>query len=221
MAKKSAGNKNLNTLLVLGGIGVGLYLAWTNNFLGIQDLVNSVSSGIQEIATPLESEEEQLIKMGISPQQTHKTQYPMTYPYPPAGYPQTAAATTLPAAHYQIAGTPNLMIPSAGGMPNPYLWTTKGGIMNPTFPFNQPYYEYRYGPYWLQSPQFSREMSYYVPGTNIDYPFLIGPTAPSPCPIGQYRAGDGRCYPYPTPPPEICLTGYYRASDGRCYPLLP
>lgn len=217
MAKKS-GNKNLTNLLILGGIGAGLYLVWTNNIFGIQDFINDLSSGL----VPIESEEEQLITMGIAPQQTHRQQYPMVYPYPPTSYPQTAAATTLPAAHYQIAGTPNLMIPSAGGMPNPYLWTNKGGIMNPTnSPFSQPYYEYRYGPYLLTSPQFTTDRGYYIQGTNIDYPFLIGPTAPSPCPIGQYRAGDGRCYPLTTPPPEMCMSGYYRASDGKCYPLLP
>ena len=48
-----------------------------------------------------------------------------------------------------------------------------------------------------------------------------GGYAPTPCPQGEYRASDGRCYTLPTPPPEQCPTSAYRASDGKCYPLTP
>lgn len=230
-------SKNTTQLLIVGGIGVGLYLAWDNNFLGFRDLIDDLAYGAEETisSTPSSSpsrpltnplEELNYYKGGGSlPQQTH-TGYPpnLNYPYPPVGYPQTAAPLTLPAAHYRIAGTPNIrqipgtttiLAPPTAYMPNPTLWWEKGGIVTPNTRITLPS-EINYGPYRFESPIFSRSR-YPVYGTNIDYPFLVGPIGPAPCPIGEYRASDGRCYRLPSRPPEPCSRGFYRASDGRCY----
>lgn len=198
--------------------------------MGIQDIVGDLAGGAQETmeditstALPYEPTSSydfgQDVYRGTEPQETHSEgRYPFTYPYPPFGYQQTAGPTTLPAAHYQIAGTPNLMIPSAAAMPNPSYWSDRGGIMNPRTPWQNAPYEFQFGTYYYYQPSY-QQRGYQVQGTNISYPFINAPYGPAPCPYGEYRAGDGRCYPLQAPPPEQCQTGYYRASDGRCYPV--
>lgn len=224
-----------NSILIAGAAGLGLVAAWELNFLGIRDLFENIAGEAEDIVNP-----EQPTRIPsladfnyykdnpVSyPQQAHRGQYPFPYPYPPTGYPQTAAPLTLPAGHYQIAGTPNIrqipgthtiMSPPTAYMPNPTLWWDKGGIVTPGTRIALPS-EINYGPYQFDSPIFSSSR-YPIYGTNIDYPFIIGPVGPSPCPYGEYRAGDGRCYRLGAPPPEECPIGQYRASDGRCYPIM-
>lgn len=215
--RRKGRGSNINTLLLVGVGGVAAYLAWSNNFLGIQDII----SGFTPVPQPTYEETQIMgdVAQGINPQQIHRGEYPFPYPYY-TNYPATAAPTTLAAAHYRIAGTPNLAIPSAAEMPNPSLWFSKGGIMNPSRPWhNYPYYKLAMGRYYAETPMF-QQTGYQVQGTNISYPYLSQIAGyPSPCPIGEYRATDGRCYRLQAPPPEACQTGYYRASDGRCYPL--
>lgn len=230
---------NTNSLILAGAAGLGLVVAWETNFLGIRDLFDSFAEGADGLVYPEQQggppqypslAELNYYKDNPSsyPQQTHTQQYPFPYPYPPTGYPQTVAPLTLPGAHYQLAGTPNIrqipgtttiMSPPTASMPNPTLWWDKGGIVTPGTRIALPS-EINYGPYQFQSPIFSSNR-YPVYGSNIDYPFIVGPIAPSPCPYGEYRAGDGRCYRLGSPPPESCPIGQYRASDGRCYSLLP
>ena len=238
MAKKSGFKKEW---LLIAGAGVAFYLAWENNILGIRDLIDGVGFELDSATAnsgPQQQQQEQpsdwsypynyyTSKEGSQPQQTHYNWDPnLNYPYPPTTYPKTVAPTTLPAAFYKMAGTPNIMqipgtttimSPPNALMPNPQLWVDKGGIVTPGTRIALPS-EINYGPYQFKSPIFSNSR-YPIIGTNIDYPFLVGPVGPAPCPIGQYRAGDGRCYPLPSMPPEPCGTGYFRASDGRCYPL--
>lgn len=232
-------NSNTQNLLIAGGLGVAVYLAWESNILGIRDIFEDTISGpIQDTFNlPSATNEVDFMKpypwdyytskIGGEPQETHRYNEQFPYPYPPVGYPKTVAPTTLPAAHYRIAGTPNIMqipgtttimSPPNAYMPNPNLWIDKGGIVTPGTRIAMPS-EINFGPYHFESPIFSRSR-YPVYGTNIDYPFLVGPVGPSPCPLGQYRASDGRCYAFSSPPPEPCSNpNYYRAADGRCYPF--
>jgi hypothetical protein len=195
-------------LLLVAGIGAGFYFAWESNFLGIRDFIDTIGQKAQDIFVPKEP-----YTGGSSPQAVHSGQYSFRYPYPPTQYPMTAAPTTQAAGHYRIAGTPNIMVQGAGILPNPTLWHHQGGISNPRIAMPT---SINYGPYRFESPIFSAQR-YGVTGTNIDYPFIIGPVGPSPCPVGTYRASDGRCYNFQSPPPEPCASGYYRAADGRCY----
>lgn len=198
--------------LILGGIGIGLYIAWDSNLLGIRSLIENMGAQAQDFLVPDEP-----YTGGTYPQTVHKGNYPFPYPYPPTSYPMTAAPTTQAAAHYKIAGTPNLGVRGAGLMPNPSLWMNQGGISNPRMAI--PGARIDYGPFQFDAPIFSNQR-YSIQGTNISLPFLIGPVGPSPCPVGEYRASDGRCYRMNAPPPEPCPNpNYYRASDGRCYPF--
>lgn len=225
-------------LLIIGGIGVGLYVAWEFNIGGIQDLVYGAAEETEETFNPSDSSPTYasnewtypynyypIQSAGSHPQTTHTGEYPFPYPYPPTSYQQTAAPTTLPAAHYQLAGTPNIrqypgtttiMSPPNAYMPNPTLWWDKGGLSTNRSVINRGLIDY--GPYRFEAPIF-QSTRYGIQGTNIDYPFIAGPIGPSPCPIGEYRASDGRCYRLQAPPPESCNPGWYRASDGRCYPM--
>ena len=226
---------NINSLIIAGAAGLGLVAAWEFNFLGIRDLFDSVAEEADELVSPQKQQQPRSLADfnyykdgGSHPQQVHDKRYPFPYPYPPTGYPQTAAPLTLPGAHYQMAGTPNIrqipgtttiMAPPTALMPNPTVWWDKGGIVTPGSRIAMPT-GIDYGPYKFDAPIFSSNR-YPIYGTNIDYPFIVGPVGPSPCPYGEYRAGDGRCYRLGSPPPEQCPIGQYRASDGRCYPLLP
>src|SRR5215207_2360612 len=107
---------NPSNLLLYGGIGLGIVVAWEMNFLGIRDLFAQVTEGADDLVSPQQPsrppnplEELNYYKGGGSiPQQAHTQQYPFPYPYPPTSFPMTAAPQTLPGAHYQIAGTPNI-----------------------------------------------------------------------------------------------------------------
>lgn len=204
-----------SNLLLFGGIGLGIVAAWELNFLGIRDLFAQVTEDAEELVSPQEQPAtvggvpagsypyNYYTGGGSIPQQAHTGQYPFPYPYPPTSFPMTAAPQTLPGAHYQIAGTPNIRqipgtttimnIPNAY-MPNPTLWWEKGGIVTPGTRGALPS-AINYGPYKFEAPIFSQRR-YPIYGTNIDYPFIVPPF----CPPDQFAGQDGRCYPTPLYP---------------------
>ena len=94
--------KNLTTLALVGGIAVAGYLAYESNFLGIQDMINNASYDAQGV-------------IGEIANATNKrySPYPFNYPYPPTQTPQYAGPTTQIAAHYKMAGPPNIRIPGS------------------------------------------------------------------------------------------------------------
>ena len=176
--------KNLTTLALVGGIAVAGFFAYETNFLGIQDMINNTSFDAQgvigEIAAATNTGKR------YSP-------YPFPYPYPPTQTPQYAGPTTQSAAHYKMAGTPNLGIQGAGLLPNPNLWVDKGGIMTSgkrALPS-----AINYGSWKFEAPIFQSQR-YPIQGTNISYPFIRAPF----CPPDQFQGQDGRCYPTPLYP---------------------
>lgn len=201
--------KQKDLLLAIGGLGAFL-AAYHFNILGIRNFIENL--GYRPVV------------------QQQQDGLPYPYPYPPTTSPQYTGARTLAAAHYKMAGAPPelpwhearqpfLRYPYAAEMANPTLWWDKGGIVTPGSRIALPS-EINYGPYQFQSPIFSSNR-YTIQGTNIDYPFIVGPVGPSPCPLGEYRATDGKCYRMSAPPPEPCAAGYFRAADGKCYFMGP
>lgn len=209
---------NTNSLIIAGAAGLGLVAAWEFNFLGIRDLFDDFTADLDDLTTPPAPQQQSqqprypsLAELNYYkdnpvsyPQQAHTQKYPFPYPYYPTGYQQTAAPLTLPGAHYQIAGTPNIrqipgtttiMAPPTANMPNPTLWWDKGGIVTPGSRPALPS-AINYGPYKFEAPIFSQNR-YPIYGTNIDYPFIIPPF----CPPDQFQGQDGRCYPTPLYPP--------------------
>lgn len=210
-------DNNLTQLLIAGGIGVGFYLAWESNFLGIRDFIDDLSFDVVESTSTTPPAETKLMatntwsypynyypQTGGQPQQEHGYNESFPYPYPPTMQnPMTVAPQTLGGAHYRIAGTPNIRqipgtttimnIPNAM-MPNPTLWVDKGGIVTPGTRIALPT-AINYGPYKFEAPIFSKNR-YPIYGTNIDYPFIIPPF----CPPNQFHGQDGRCYPTPVYP---------------------
>ncbi len=184
-------NNKLTNLLLVGGVGLGFFLAWETNFLGFRNLFQQAAEKIQDVVTPNNTPP---YTGGSMPQAVHKQQYPFPYPYPPTKYPMTVAPTTQGAAHYRIAGTPNLGVMGAGLMANPMLWVDKGGIVSPGSRAALPS-AINYGPYKFEAPIFSNAR-YPILGTNIDYPFIVPPF----CPPDQFQGQDGRCYPTPLYP---------------------
>ena len=110
--------KDLTTLALVGGIAVAGYFAYESNFLGLRDMVDNISADagdvISDISRPVSNNK-------YSP-------YPFQYPYPPTQTPQYAGPTTQSAAHYKMAGPPNIRIQGAGLLPNPNLWVPQGGL---------------------------------------------------------------------------------------------
>ena len=218
MAKKgSSGSKKglTNSIVWLaGGLGVAGFFAYQTNIGGFKDTISKTLTQLQQTLSTV-FPGSLLIKSQTSSSQQ---QYPFNYPYPPTQQPQYAGPTTQSAAHYEMAGTPNIGIQGAGLLPNPNLWVPQGGITSNRVA--DPYAAINYGPYSATPTQFANQY-YNIQGTNLQQPYIQGPIAPSPCPAGEYRAGDGRCYPLPSPPPEACPDGAYRASDGKCYAMVP
>ena len=217
MAKKGSSigsKKGLNSIVWLaGGLSVAGFFAYQMNLGGFKDTISKTFTQLQQTLSTV-FPGSLLIKSQTSTQQ----QYPFNYPYPPTQQPQYAGPTTQSAAHYQMGGTPNIGIQGAGLLPNPNLWVPQGGITSNRIA--DPYAAINYGPYSATPTQFANQY-YNIQGTNLQQPFIQGPIAPTPCPAGEYRAGDGRCYPLPSPPPEACPDGSYRASDGKCYAMVP
>lgn len=171
--------KDLSTLALVGGIAIVGFFAYENNFLGIKDMINNTSFETQNVINDIAKKE-------YSP-------YPFRYPYPPTITPQYAGPTTQSAAHYKMAGTPNIRIQGAGLLPNPNLWVDKGGIMSSgkaALPS-----AINYGPYKFEAPIF-QSARYPIQGTNLSYPFMRAPF----CPPDQFQGQDGRCYTTPLYP---------------------
>ena len=171
--------KDLSTLALVGGIAVVGFFAYENNFLGIKDMIDNTSFETQNVINDIAKKE-------YGP-------YPFRYAYPPTQYPQYAGPTTQSAAHYKMAGPPNIRIQGAGLLPNPNLWVDKGGIMSSgkaALPS-----AINYGPYKFEAPIFSKQR-YAIQGTNLSYPFIVPPF----CPPDQFQGQDGRCYPTPLYP---------------------
>ena len=114
--------KDLTTLALVGGIAVAGFFAYESNFLGIRDMVDNVTDEAQGVISDISQ-----------PVSNNKySPYPFQYPYPPTTQtPQYAGPTTQSAAHYKMAGPPNIRIQGAGLLPNPNIWVDKGGIMAP------------------------------------------------------------------------------------------
>lgn len=179
-------SKNLNTLALVGGLAVAGYLAYETNLLGLKDMIDNVSLDFdaQDIVGEIAS---------IGTGGKRYSPYPFNYPYPPTQTPQYAGPTTQSAAHYKMAGPPNIRIQGAGLLPNPNLWVDKGGIMTSgkrALPS-----AINYGPYKFEAPIFQSQR-YPIPGTNLSYPFMRAPF----CPPDQFSGQDGRCYPTPLYP---------------------
>ena len=171
--------KDLTNLALVGGIAIAGFFAYESNFLGIRDMIDYVSFENQGVIGDISQK-------AYSP-------YPFQYPYPPTQTPQYAGPTTQSAAHYKMAGTPNIRIQGAGLLPNPNLWVDKGGIMSSgkmALPS-----AINYGPWKFEAPIFSKQR-YHIQGTNISLPFMRQPF----CPPDQFAGQDGRCYPTPLYP---------------------
>jgi hypothetical protein len=181
MAKKGRSSSSFNNLLMVGGLVIGGYFAYQTNILGIRDMIDNLSFDMDDTLGSISN--------AIKPT---GSKYPFPYPYPPTTGPLTQPPTTLPAAHYQMAGAPNLGVMGAGLMPNPTLWWDKGAMTPNRVALPS---AINYGPYKFEAPIFSSQ-HYPIQGTNISYPFIKPPF----CPPDQFSGQDGRCYPRPLYP---------------------
>lgn len=245
-------NKSTMDMLInfglIGGVAVGGWFAYNNNFFGIRDMIGGLSQIKGQTGMPLPAPPVQQTPMTIgqpfSPTGSVPNLSGFETGYSPGGGPIPGGA---PGIDYTSAmydspfGTPSID-PRTGIDYSLYYPPTGVGTLpgsNPT-PYPNPclpgYYrasDLKCYPIPTQFPGNGCGTGMYLANDGRCYPYPNGPGgglgpggagggyAPTPCPLGEYRASDGRCYALPTPPPESCPTGAYRASDGKCYPINP
>lgn len=247
---KSATDVLIN-LGIFGGIAIGGWYAYTNNFFGLKSMIEKAGATVATTApsilpAPPIQQTPTTVGTPFTPTGSVPNLSGFETGYSPGGGPIPGGA---PGINYGSSiydspfGTPSID-PVTGIDYSLYYPPTGVGTLpgtNPT-PYPNPclpgYYrasDLKCYPIPTQFPGNGCGTGMYLANDGRCYPYPTGAAgggygpgggggggyAPTPCPLGEYRASDGRCYALPTPPPETCPQGAYRASDGRCYPITP
>lgn len=217
MAKRSKlpiPKKMVVPALVLGGLGIAGYFAYSQNMFGLK---NIFKGGPAAVAGNLQQAASSVIPPQINPftqQQQGMQQQPPIGDFYDDEYGGGSSQIFTP--YTQGVGT----VP--GTNPSPYPQSCLPGYYRAS---DQKCY-----PIPTQFPGNGCEGGQYLANDGKCYPYPNGglgeggggaSTEPVPCPLGEYRASDGKCYSLPTAAPQVCPTGWYMASDNRCYRLDP
>ena len=188
MANK-AGMDLLTNIAIFGGLGLGAWFGYTNNFLGIRTMIEQTMGGNVNIANMTGG-------MGYPPPPVMQTPTTGGAPFSPTGSVPNPSG-------FETGYGP-------GGGPIP------GGA--PGINYQNAMYDSPFGTPSID-PATGIDYSLYYPPTGVGTLPGTNPTPyPNPCLPGYYRASDLKCYPIPTQfPGNGCGSGMYLANDGRCY----
>jgi hypothetical protein len=202
--------------LLLGGLGIAGYFAYTNNMFGIKKLIKG---GPAELAQQVQNAAGALIPPQINP-------FP---PTGPGGGPTPLDQTSGEyfSDEYDFYNNESVYTPYTQGIgtvpgtnPSPYPQACLPGYYRAS---DQKCY-----PIPTQFPGNGCPSGEYLANDGKCYPYPNGGLGGGggaglqvPCPLGEYRASDGKCYSLPTAAPQQCPIGWYMASDMKCYRLDP
>jgi hypothetical protein len=219
-SKSPIPKKFIMPALLLGGLGIAGYFAYSNNMFGIKKLIKG---GPAELAQQVQNAAGAVIPPQINPFAQQQGgpggpggPTPMDQMQPQQGFDE-----------YDFYNNEQVFTPYTQGVgtvpgtnPSPYPQACLPGYYRAS---DQKCY-----PIPTQFPGNGCPTGEYLANDGKCYPYpngglggAGGAGAMVPCPLGEYRASDGKCYSLPTAAPQTCPLGWYMASDNKCYRLDP